>query len=323
MTTPDSSYDWRSFGEHVSGSFTRGQLYTILKNVIYTGRIAHRDVIHPGQHEAIINQDTFDAVQASLTSNIRGERTRTRAANPSLLAGRIVDAGGEPLLATHAVKGKVRHRYYSSQALQQGRSETGMRLPAREIEGLVLAQLRAFLADPLALAATASFDLTFDGMAGFHDRCASLAGGLADRRSLVLMQLLMRVEVARHEVTLHLDAGVLTSLLEVTRAPDAPATISLTCPARLTRSGRALRLVQANGTVSAEKPDRSLVGLLVQARRWWAVLRTGEINTTELAKREGLTPSYLTRVVRLAFLAPAVTDAILAGRSAWGSPLVA
>lgn len=70
--------------------------------------------------------------------------------------------------------------------------------------------------------------------------------------------------------------------------------------------------------MSAGKPDRSLVGLLVQARRWWAVLRTGEINTTELAKREGVTPSYLTRVVRLAFLAPAVTDAILAGRQRMG-----
>ncbi len=300
------------------GRFTRGQLYLILKNVIYTGRIPHRGLIHPGQHDAIIDEATFDTVQALLAGNIRGDRTRTRAANPSLLAGRIVDAAGEPLLATHAVKGKVRHRYYSSQALHHGRSDTGMRLPAREIEGLVLAQLAEFLADPLALAATAGFDLTFDGMSGFHDRCASLGGALADRRSPVLMQLLMRVEVARHEVTLHLDAGVLTSLLEAARAPDAPATISLTCAARLTRSGRALRLVQDNGVVPAGTPDRALVRLLVQARGWWAGLRTGEINTTDLAKREGVTPSYLTRVVRLAFLAPAVTDAILGGRQRLG-----
>ncbi|MBB6503771.1 DNA invertase Pin-like site-specific DNA recombinase [Sphingomonas endophytica] len=298
------------------GQFTRGQLYQILKNVIYTGRIAHRGVIHPGQHAAIIDEATFDAARTLLSGNIRGERTRTRAANPSLLAGRIVDTAGEPLLATHAVKGKVRHRYYTSQALRRG--ESGMRLPAREIEGLVLEHLADFLADPLALAATAGFDLTFDGMAGFHDRCASLGGALADRRSPVLKQLLMRVEVASHEVMLHLDASVLTSLLEATRAPDAPATISLTCAARLTRSGRALRLVQTNDVVSATRPDRSLVGLLVQARRWWAVLRTGEINTTELAKREGVTPSYLTRVVRLAFLAPAVTDAIIAGRQRLG-----
>lgn len=193
-----------------------------------------------------------------------------------------------------------------------------MRLPAREIEGLVLAQLGNLLADPLALAATAGFDLTFDGMAGFHDRCASLSGALADRRSPVLMQVLRKVEVARHEVTLHLDADALTGLLEATRAPDAPAMISLTCAARLTRSGRALRLVQANGTLPAGTPDRALVRLIVQARGWWAVLRAGELNTSELARREGVTPSYLTRVVRLAFLAPDVTDAILAGRQRLG-----
>lgn len=176
------------------GSFSRGQLYQILKNVIYTGRIAHRGVIHPGQHDAIVDEATFDAARALLSGNIRGERICTRAANPSLLAGRIVDAAGEPLLATHAVKGKVRHRYYTSQALRRGPGETGMRLPAREIEGLVLEHLASFLADPLALAAIARFDLTFDGMSGFHDRCASLGGALADRRSPVLKQLLMRVE---------------------------------------------------------------------------------------------------------------------------------
>ncbi len=296
------------------GCFTRGQLYLILKNVIYTGRIAHRGVIHPGQHDAIIDEVTFAAVQASLAANVQGARTRARAASPGLLAGRIVDTGGEPLIATHAVKGKVRHRYYVSQSLHHGRSDTGMRLPAREIEGLVMAQLSEFLADPLALAATAGFDLSFDDMAAYHDRCASLSAAVGDHRSPALTQLIRQVAVATGAVTIQIDAAALTNLLEATRASDAPATISLTCAARLTRSGRVLRMVQDSGVVPAGTPDRALVRLLVQARGWWAVLRAGEVNTSTLAKREGVTPSYLTRVVRLAFLAPAVTDAILAGQ---------
>ncbi len=300
------------------GRFTRGQLYLILKNVIYTGRIAHRGVIHPGQHDAIIDEATFAAVQASLTANVQGARTRARAASPSLLAGRIVDTGGEPLIATHAVKGKVRHRYYVSQSLHHGRIDTGMRLPAREIEGLVMAQLVDFVADPLALSAGIRFDLSFGDMAAYHDRCASLSATLGDRRSPVLMQLIRQVAVATTGVTIQIDAEALTDLLEATRSPDAPATISLSCAARLTRSGRAMRLVQDNGIVPAGTPDRALVRLLIQARGWWAALRAGEINTSELAKREGVTPSYLTRVVRLAFLAPAVTDAILAGRQRAG-----
>lgn len=60
--------------------------------------------------------------------------------------------------------------------------------------------------------------------------------------------------------------------------------------------------------------DALLVRVLVQARGWWAELRRGEISAAELAAREGVTPSYLTRIVRRAFLAAAVTDAILKGR---------
>ena len=72
--------------------------------------------------------------------------------------------------------------------------------------------------------------------------------------------------------------------------------------------------MQDNGAAPHSTPDRSLVRLLIQARRWWKILRTGTISPTELAKREGVTRSYVARIVRLAFLSPAVTEAILAGR---------
>ena len=93
---------------------------------------------------------------------------------------------------------------------------------------------------------------------------------------------------------------------------DAPDTITLSVPASITRSGRVLRLVHDSS--AQQTPDRALVRVLLQARGWWAELRRGEISAAELAAREGVTPSYLTRIVRLAFLAPAVTDAILKGR---------
>lgn len=43
------------------------------------------------------------------------------------------------------------------------------------------------------------------------------------------------------------------------------------------------------------------------------MLRTGEIDVTRLAEQEGVTPSYLTRVVRLAFLSPRVVQAVILG----------
>jgi hypothetical protein len=56
-----------------------------------------------------------------------------------------------------------------------------------------------------------------------------------------------------------------------------------------------------------------VIRLILKARRWWGELAKGGINITTLAAREGVTNSYVTRVVRLAFLSPRVIDAALSG----------
>jgi len=48
----------------------------------------------------------------------------------------------------------------------------------------------------------------------------------------------------------------------------------------------------------------SLIKLLVKARRWWTMLRGGEVDIKTLAAREGMQAPYLTQVLRLAFLSP-------------------
>jgi site-specific DNA recombinase len=49
----------RSARGHV---ISRGALYTMLSNPIYVGQIRHKDTCHPGQHEAIIDQDLWERV---------------------------------------------------------------------------------------------------------------------------------------------------------------------------------------------------------------------------------------------------------------------
>ena len=300
------------------GAFTRGQLYQILKNVTYTGRIGHKGTVHPGLHPAIIDDATFAAVQAMLADHVQGHRSRATAAETSPLAGRIVDGDGEPLVATHACKGRVRHRYYVSRGLQQATAATGLRVPAREIELLVAGRVQQLLGQPLELAATTALEVAVHQVAELHAGCAALAAKVAERRSPALAAIVAKVQVGAGAVTITCDTAPLAAALGLARLTDGPATVEITCAARLTRSGRALRLVQDNGALPQATPDRSLIRLLVQARRWWSVLRTGDISPTELAASEGVTRSYIARVVRLAFLAPAVTEAILAGRQRAG-----
>ena len=135
----------------VSGgvSFSRGHLYRILSNPIYVGEIEHKGARHPGQHPAIVDRETWDAVQAMLRSNSQGHRTRSNAKEPSLLAGLLVDQHGNRFTPTHAVKNGKRYRYYVLQP--KGTSDekgSPLRVSAGEIEAIVVSQVRAVLSDP-------------------------------------------------------------------------------------------------------------------------------------------------------------------------------
>ena len=63
------------------------------------------------------------------------------------------------------------------------------------------------------------------------------------------------------------------------------------------------------------KPDARLIKLLIRARRFSAALVNSDgVPFAALAKRQGASPSYFTRLVRLNYLAPDITQAILDGR---------
>src|SRR5438094_1281065 len=78
--------------------FSRGHLYTLLANPIYTGQIGHKGALHSGQHPGLIEDESWTAVRKQLAGNARDHRSKTKAAEPSLLAGLMVDASGERLL---------------------------------------------------------------------------------------------------------------------------------------------------------------------------------------------------------------------------------
>ena len=60
---------------------------------------------------------------------------------------------------------------------------------------------------------------------------------------------------------------------------------------------------------------RDMIKLLVRARRFNTTLvQSDGLAFAALAVREGVSRSYLTRVVRLSYLAPDITQAILDGR---------
>ena len=74
-------------------------------------------------------------------------------------------------------------------------------------------------------------------------------------------------------------------------------------------------LIDSSDWLAKAKPDARLIKLLIKARRFNAALVGSDgVPFSAVAKRQGVSPSYFTRLVRLSYLAPDITQAILDGR---------
>lgn len=100
----------------------------------------------------------------------------------------------------------------------------------------------------------------------------------------------------------------------MTRIQAIPDTIAVHVPFRLVKRGGRKEVQVPVGAPQRRDADNTLIKALARAFRWKRMLESGEFATTaELAEREGIAPSYVTRVLRLTLLAPDIVEAILDG----------
>jgi len=127
--------------------FTRGPLAHLLRNRFYIGEVMFKGEVLAGEQPAIVDRDLFDAVQAKLSKQVNNHKTE-RMKSEALLAGRIFDDRGNRMTPSHVRKRGIKYRYYLSSALIQGQPERAgavSRIPAAEIEGLVVRSVRDHL----------------------------------------------------------------------------------------------------------------------------------------------------------------------------------
>ena len=108
----------------------------------------------------------------------------------------------------------------------------------------------------------------------------------------------------------------------MTRATPIPDTVTLHVPFRIAKRGGRKEMQLPAGAPLRRQADSALVKALARAFRWKRMLESGEFNTiAELAQREGIAVSYLTRVLWLTLLAPDIVEAILDGKQGQGVTL--
>jgi hypothetical protein len=95
-----------------------------------------------------------------------------------------------------------------------------------------------------------------------------------------------------------------------------PEVVSIHVPFTIRkRGGRKMMMMPEGAPAQHRRVDNTMVKALARAFRWKKMLESGEFATTgELADREGIAVSYMTRVLRLRLLAPRIVEAIVEGR---------
>jgi len=314
-------------GRRVGGKpFSRGALYLMLQNRLYRGEIVHKGQSHPGEHTPIIDQLLWDAVQAQLAANTAERNSGARTRQGSLLAGMLFDGDGNRMTPTHATNKGTRYRYYVSRTrITNDRTDrsAGLRIPAGKIEQAVTSRLRQWLVDPGSVYQAirlADPSVQRRLIARAEQIGMSWPELPAARQHAFLTALIKRIDVGANRIDIHFRPTRLSTLLD-TAATSLPSatddeTQILSVPIELHRSGREIKMLIAGTDLFATaKPDARLIKLLIRARRFNATLVGSDgVPFAALAKREGVSPSYFTRLVRLSYLAPDIMQAILDGR---------
>jgi len=99
----------------------------------------------------------------------------------------------------------------------------------------------------------------------------------------------------------------------MTKKSAIPDTVTITIPFRVAKRGGRKEVQLPPGT-NNRSPDYTLIKAVARAFRWRQIIENGDMGTiAELAEHEKISPSYLTRVMRLTLLAPDIIEAILDG----------
>jgi DNA invertase Pin-like site-specific DNA recombinase len=291
--------------------FDRGALFYLLKNPTYIGMIPHKELVHPGLHDGIVDPAVFEAVQKSLSSQAVRHRTRKTRVSTMILRGKLFDDQGDPMSPsfTHGADRKV-YRYYVSSPLLLGSrkdpSDDGIRrVSADVIEGLVKGCLTR-----LGGSQEGDFEAQLQ-RAEVHPTSLQLLV----RRSAFFKR------ASDGESEMHILSARLLPGERLTSDPSDLSLARVILPCRLKFNGGKIWITHEGGRPASLQcdPDPVLIRGLQAAHAH--IARCGDIpfgRLEGLSLQKAPTSPYERKLSRLAFLSPDIQTMILEGRQPTG-----
>lgn len=255
--------------------FTYGPLAYFLKNRIYVGETGHKEKWFPGEHAAIVDRKIFDQVQQLLASQSAGRKAR-RTASEALLMGKLYDDRGNRMSPSFSAKNGVHYRFYVSSALLRGR-----KADVGSVGRVPAAEIES----------TVLATLKTHQQQGQSDSAPASIGDVE------------RVVIARDHL-----------LITTAGTGDGDGTKQEFRISWSTKAKDAAAAMEDNGVPEVAR-NESLIQSIVRAHAWVNCLHDGAYESIEqLAEEKRLHPKVVRQALRLAFLSPEVTSAILEGQ---------
>lgn len=296
---------------------TPGAIYHILQNHIYVGKIVHQDKAYPGEHQAIIDDDLFEQVQSQLQSNRVSRRNGEHVDAPSLMPGIVFDGLGRPMTPTKTIRSGRCYRYYASRCeTEEAKKHPVWRVPAADLEEIVVGKLCNFLGDQSILQSRVQEPNLGDLRMLFTEAktCSDeLISAEPHGQRKLLLRWITKVIVGSDTVEFSID---LTAVLP-SSIPDnsEKQSITLSTPASIFRNGKQTRLaIPPSSGDHVRHKDTPLIKLVAKAWAARCAIEGSNNDPKDVAAEEGYEADYFARLVRLGYLAPDIVSAIIDGK---------
>ena len=298
----------RVSGPHRGGiPFARGSLFHLLKNPVYRGKIVHKGKVYDGEHEAIVYEALWNAVQAQLKEKAPPRKRSTNEPQQAMLRGLITDPNGRPMVPTYGSSKAKRYAYYETRKdLARPGDPPGIRFQRGHLEQHLIGHLEELLGDEHALRRLSEIE-----------DAASLRTMFATAHLLAVdLREIRKVETALRSLVDGI--AIRADCMEISLKPtalsiEADSTWTWTLPLPTRRPFREAR-IRIDSDLTDARASNDLLALVADAMAAQRlVLASPELSLAQLAKREGRCRTQLARLLRLSWMSPRIVDAIADG----------
>jgi hypothetical protein len=305
-------------GKGGPGPLSRGALYTILRNVLYRGKIRCGKSIVEAVHQPIVPADLWLAASQKLASGCR-RRGPSPSTLPKNLLGKIFDSKGRRITRSFTYKNGKKYCYYATAPSAGLPREQRVRIPCEQLDEEVNGAISRCIGDANWLFSNiltrADDRLQYAGRSSE----ATTEGNSKRLCPEAVMGTITRVTVDDQFTLITLSKTRLRTLLlggaksppPVERRDDA---VTIRHPFVFRKKGKELCAIVPGKRSKRQRADDILVDI-VRARSWFAGLCNNRFRSlAEIAAVEKVSSTTISRRITLAFLSPAIESLIRRGQ---------